>query len=306
MSVDREDPTIRQLIDLGERCDEIRAVILTSSHTTGAADLLSDYDAEFYVTDVARFAHHDDWFQPFGPVLVMLRLEREDGPGSTRLVHYQDGTRIDFQIAPVAALEEISSAPALPDGFDIGYEVLLDKDGITTSLKPPTFRAFIPAVPSEDEYASVVNSFWWNSTYVSKSLWRGEVLAAASWLDGLRQWSFRTMLDWSVEIEQNWSWKTGIRGKGLDQALDPDTHQQLVAACGGGRIEDLWEAFFQTIALFHKTAVKVAHSLGYDYPHDLDARVTAYHHTIAALDPGLTSRDELARLLKQSYQTPPV
>ena len=68
VSVDREDPTIRELIELGERYDEIRAVILTSSRTSATCDILSDYDAELYVTDVARFAEHDEWFEAFGPV----------------------------------------------------------------------------------------------------------------------------------------------------------------------------------------------------------------------------------------------
>jgi aminoglycoside 6-adenylyltransferase len=300
----REDPVTEELIELGKRSDEIRAVILTSSRAAGRCDLLSDYDAELYVTDVARFAERDDWFEAFGPVLVMLRLEREGGPGCTRLVQYEDGSRIDFQVAPVEALKEICAAPVLPEGFDIGYEVLLDKDGITASLRPPTFRAFIPAPPSAAEYASVVNGFWWNSPYVSKSLWRGEVLAAASWLDGLRQYSLREMLEWSVELERNWSWKTGIRGKGLDEALDPETQGELAAACGGGGIEELWEALFAAISLFRKTAVGVAESLGYEYPHDLDARVTAYHQTIRKLDRGLTCREELARLLKESYERP--
>ena len=107
------------------------------------------------------------------------------------------------------------------------------------------------------------------------------------------------MLEWSVEIERNWSWKTGIRGKGLDEVLDAETHRELVAACGGGRIKELWEALFATISLFRKTAVRVAENLGYEYPHDLDARVTAYHRTISKLDPGLTCREELARLLKE-------
>ncbi len=304
MSADREDPTIRELIALGERSDEIRAVILTSSRANGTGDVLSDYDAEFYVTDPSRFVEHDDWFEAFGPVLVMLRLERDDGPGCTRLVHYQDGTRIDFQVVPVEMLKAICQLPALPEDFDIGYDVLLDKDGITTSLKPPTFRAFIPTAPSKAEYAAVVNGFWWDSTYASKSLWRGEVLAAASWLDHMRQDHVRKTLEWSVEIERNWSWKTGILGKRLDKVLDPETHQELVAACGGGRIEELWKAMFATISLFRKTAVGVAESLGYEYPHDLDARVTAYHRTISKLDPHLACRKELARLLKESYGRP--
>jgi aminoglycoside 6-adenylyltransferase len=85
--------------------------------------------------------------------------------------------------------------------------------------------------------------------------------------------------------------------------LDPETHRELVAACGGGPIEELWQALFATIALFRKTAVRAAESLEYQYPHALDARVTAYHRTIAKLDPHLACREELARRLNQSYRS---
>jgi len=44
----------------------------------------------------------------------------------------------------------------------------------------------------------------------------------------------------------------------------------------------------------------VAACLGYQYPHDLDRRATAYHRTISTLDRGTTDRAELTRLLKES------
>jgi len=308
--MDPDDPVIRRLIGLGERYDQIRAVILTSGRANPSApcDVFSDYDSELYVSDFAPFTESDEWFEALGPVLVVCRLESEEEGDHwhTRLVLYEDGTKIDFQIGHLDTLKKICSMASLPDDYDIGYRVLLDKDGVTASLKSPTYKAYIPAVPTETEYASVVNGFWWNSTYVSKYLWRNDLMAVKFMLDhGLKQDELRRMLEWSIEIDRGWTWKPGHYGCGLPKALDPDIAKELVETYAGGDIEELWESLFRTTALFRKAAIRVAESLGYEYLHDLDKRVTIYHQTVRALDRQTTRREDLAKLLEEAYKRPP-
>jgi aminoglycoside 6-adenylyltransferase len=303
----REDPAIRELIALGERYDEIRAVILTSSRANPDAprDILSDYDAELYVSDFAPFAGSDDWFEALGTVLVVYREDRdEDGyRWHTRLVLYEDGTKIDFQVGHVDALKAVCTMDSLPNEYDIGYQVLLDKDGVTASLKRPTYRAYIPAVPTESDYAALVNDFWWDSAYVSRYLWRDDLMAVKLALDqSLKQDMLRKMLEWSIEIERGWNWKPGHFGRGISKALDRETAQELAESYAGGDIEELWESLFRTAALFRKVAIRVGESLGYRYPHDLDERVMIYHGALKDLDRRGASGDELARLLRERYR----
>ena len=68
-------------------------------------------------------------------------------------------------------------------------------------------------------------------------------------------------------------------------------------------IEDLWKSLLHTTALCRKVAIRVADALGYKYPHELDKRVSIYHQTIKNLDRQTTSRDELARALKEGYES---
>jgi aminoglycoside 6-adenylyltransferase len=298
MAADRSDPVVQQLIALGERHDQIRAVILTSTRSTGACDVLSDYDVELYVTDPARFASSDEWFESFGPVLVLRRLptDEEADPSFVRLVQYQDGLRIDFLVATLARLHGLCEAPVLDADHDVGYEVLLDKDGVTASLSPPTYRAYLQTPPSEAEYAECVNGFWWNTTYVPKCLWRGDVLAALFMLDGQKHHSLRSMLIWTIEVDHNWTWQPGMMGKGIEHMLDAATGRELAAIS----TEDTWQALFRTAALFRKAGTKVAQRLGYTYPVEQDERIIAYWQTIRALDRQVASRDELARRLRES------
>lgn len=303
--MDTSDPVIRELIALGERHDSIRALVMTSARCNPNArpDVFSDYDVEIFTEDPDQFAKSDQWFRSLGTVLVSLLLRQDRHTlqrGWSLLVVYEDSTKIDFQVNHLEKLSEF--AKSLPDGYDIGYTVLLDKDGLTASLKPPTHRAYIPTIPTETEYARVVNGFWWNSTYVSKYLWRDDLMAAKRMLDnGSIHDELRTMLEWSVEIERGWNWKPGQYGRDIKKALDPDTYRELAEVYAGGDIEEMWESFFRTIALFRKVAIKVGDKLGYKYLHDLDRKVTIYHQTVRGLDRQATEREELARLLKEAY-----
>ncbi len=310
VSADHEDVVVRKLMRLGEQYDEIRAIILTSTRADPSAspDTFSDYDPAVYTTDMAPFAGSDAWFEQFGPVLVVLRRDPGMPDGQTvdgdpdtftRLVMYEDGTKIDFGIRPVGALKKACHAATLSGEFDVGYRVLVDKDGDAASLKRPTYRAHIPARPPELEYSTLVNNFWWNSTYVAKHLWRDDLLPAKYMLDGLTQ-DLRVMLEWSVEIERNWSWRPGLLGKGLKKVLDPETYAALAATHVGGGTDGLWESLFRTTALFRKVAIEVGKSLGYEYLYDLDRRVTIYHQTVREL-PDTARGDDLARLLRGRY-----
>jgi len=312
MGADHEDRVIQRLVRLGEQHDEIRAIILTSTRATpdAATDGFSDYDAVIYATDIAPFARSDAWFTAWGPVLVVLRRDwwMPDGQTAdgnpetfTRLVLYEDGTKIDFGIAPVEALRKECRAAALSDGLDVGYRVLVDKDGEAASLPPPTYRAHIPAKPTELHYTTLVNNFWWDSTYVAKHLWRDDLLPAACMIEELRQDPLLKMLEWWAEIGRDWNWRPGVLGKGLEKVIEPDTYADLAATYVGGGLREQWDALFRTTALFRKTALKVGEALGYAYLHDLDERVTAYLETVRRLDRAAT-REDLARLLNDRYR----
>jgi hypothetical protein len=93
---------------------------------------------------------------------------------------YADGTKIDYTIWPEALLDRIAEEPVLPDMLDVGYRVLLDKDGRASRWKPPAYRAHIPAKPTATEYRDLVEEFWWSMTYIAKSLWRDELASTGS------------------------------------------------------------------------------------------------------------------------------
>jgi aminoglycoside 6-adenylyltransferase len=260
----------------------VRAMLLTSSRAIPQApsDVFSDYDVILALRDVQPFYADRTWLEAFGPVLVLYRdplildrgLER-----SAYVTQYENGLKIDFSLWPVGLLQRVVADPKLPDELDAGYQVLLDKDHLTEGLRPPTYAAYIPAPPTEAEYQEVVEVFFLEATYVAKLLWRDDVIVAKHILDELmKQEHLRPMLEWHIELEQQWSVKPGPYMRRLKRWLRADLWSELESTYTGTELAANWEALFQTMRLMRRVAVEVAERMGYSYPQELERRVMAY------------------------------
>jgi len=278
---DHEHALTRRIARWAVTNDAVRAVLLTSSRANSNAplDALSDHDVILYVTDADRFDAQDRWLTEFGDVLVQFREPRtHDGMSEyARLVLYADGTKIDFTIISIEHLRLVANAAALPDYLDVGYTVLVDKDRLTDTLLPPSYRAHFPMKPTPEAYRALVEEFWWETTYVAKNLWRDELMQARYCLDSVMRYDLlRRMLEWYVESGREWSWKPGVLGRGLKGALPTEIWSALEETFADASIEANWRALFQMTALFRQVAGTVATSLGYEYPQELDTGVTRY------------------------------
>lgn len=282
--------TIERLIRWANDQPLVRAMILTSTLAIpgGAADILSDYDVILAVTDIRPFYDERAWLEAFGPLLAVYRDPLVPYLGLTTsayVVQYESGLKIDFTLWPVEVLRELAAMPELLDELDAGYRILLDKEHLTDGLKPPTYRAYIPKPPAEDEFLKAIEEFFLESVYVAKYLWRDDVMAAKHILDAMmKQEQLRPMLEWQVEIDHGWSVKPGPYGRRLKQWLRREVWVELEGTYTGADVEANWEALFRTIGLFHKVASEVGNHLGYHYPEDLDRRAVAYVREVKNLD----------------------
>jgi aminoglycoside 6-adenylyltransferase len=277
----QEAEVLGRLVVWGEAQPSVLAMILTSTRARpdGAVDVLSDFDLILVVADPERFAEDRAWESDYGEPMVRWGDQSEVYGLTTyfRGLVYKDGTKIDYTIWPDALLERISEEPVLPDMLDVGYRVLLDKDGRASRWEPPTYRAHIPAKPTETEYRDLVEEFWWSMTYAAKSLWRDELVFNRFILEqDIRAGTLRTMLDWRIEIDHDWSLKPGWFGRGLKQLLPAQTWSELESTYVGPDSEESWDALFRLAVLFGRVAREVGELLGYDYPQTVDDQVTAY------------------------------
>ncbi len=273
---------IEQLISWADSQESIRAVILTSSRAIphASVDLFSDYDVILVLQSIEPFYADRTWLETFGPVLAIYRDPLIDENGLTRsayVVQYENSLKIDFNLWPVELLQRVTDKEELPDEFDAGYQILLDKDGLTTQLKPPSYSAYIPKPPPEATYQALIEGFFLDTTYVAKFLWRDDIMAAKHILDhSLKQDHLRPMLEWHAEIDHQWSLKPGPYGRRLKQYSRPDLWRELELTYTGAGLEENWQALFRTIELMQRVATGVGEHLGYTYPQLLQQRVVNY------------------------------
>ena len=272
------DQVLARIVAWAAAEDAVRLVVVTSTRARAERpdDALSDYDVIVALDDLARF----DPAAAYGAPAARWGDEHDVHGTRTffRGVVYDDGIKIDWMLWP-ANVPHLVAEHGLNDNLDVGYRVLLDKDGATEHWAQPTFRAHIPAKPTEADYVALVEEFWWSATYVAKARARDERLFERFIVDELTHGVLRRMLEWAVETRRDWNWKPGAYGRGIERELPVEVVAELDATAG---------SFERTVALFRNVARDVGYALGYPYPDYADDAVSAYIKKVSAGGPSKT------------------
>lgn len=281
------DLQLAQVLDWAIANDEIRAVLLTSSLVNPYApvDRFSDLDIELVVKDLTQFLSDDSWIALFGTVIAMV-AENEaafEGQHAMRMVFYSDYAKIDFKLWSVTKFQEAVQAPELPEDWDVGYKVLLDKDGLATGMQAPSYGPVFIGKPAEQEYKQVMNDFWWDMTYVAKCLWRDNLFYAKFMTeDNMRTQYLQKMIAWYIGLQHDWKVTTNKHGRLFKQFLSPEIWAKVEATFSGSNLEDNWRALFAYARLGRELGKAIAEGLGYTYPVALDENISVYLHHVKA------------------------
>ena len=306
-----EAGVLSRVVSWAEERPDVRWCVLTSSRAGDRSllDDFSDFDIVVGVRgDPVEFVDQDrSWIEDaYGTPMVALRSRSQlafEGPtAEMQLVLYADGTKVDFAVVPTTSMEAYVSDGSLPSAWDLGWRALVDKDKVTVELPAPSFTAHIPRRPNQGEFHSVIEEFWWESTYVAKNLWRGDIVQAKYNLDKVMIVDcLRTVLEWRIEIDHQWNLRPGQLGRHLRARLPADVHDRLMQCFAGGSIEDNWRALWRCCGLMRDIATEVASSLNLSYPTDLDEQVTTYLRDVYGRDDGI---DDGSRALDAEVPLP--
>ena len=203
-----------------------------------AIDFLSDYDIELYVSNLA-FAANDDWLTFMGPIMVRWpyqpRATVREG-WITRLVLFQDGVRVDFQIT--------ADLHVSADAYRNGGRVLVDKDNLFAHLREPSYTEYLVKKPTAERYEELVHEFWWDAIYLPKYLWRKELPFAKYMLDHVLRHNFLyPMIEWYLGTITDWTANPGLWGKRFKHYLDQETWWQLEATFAGADLGEVGRHF---------------------------------------------------------------
>ena len=64
-----------------------------------------------------------------------------------KMLLYEDGVKVDFKLYSKSKFIKETQEKELPEDWDIGYKILIDKDGITKQMLKPTYQISIIKKP---------------------------------------------------------------------------------------------------------------------------------------------------------------
>jgi aminoglycoside 6-adenylyltransferase len=191
----------------------------------------------------------------------------------TRLVLFNDELKIDFSFHLVDILNKIISTQELPDGFNIGYTILIDKDNLLSQLPAPAYKGFGVKRPGEGDFRKSVNEFWFEVFHVAKYLSRND-LWAAKFRDFSTKELLLQMLQWNHASKSGWAFSPKPNGKEMKDWVDAKTWERLHSCFGTFDPGNSWAALEATVHLYREVAVETGSLLHYDYNQILDVRIT--------------------------------
>jgi aminoglycoside 6-adenylyltransferase len=272
--VSQIEPVLDEILAWADARPDIRAVVMTGStaRADGSSDSTSDLDIELFTTTPELY-ESETWMSEIRPVWVQLGFEPDDElDHRNRLTIFAGGQKVDFRVAPIAAMERMVSSGVLDDVYERGYRVLLDRDGITDGLRPPTPPA--QALPSEDEYQAAIEEFWFEAWHVPKYAARDDL-----WVVKFRDWTMkellRRMLEWDALTRDPAAdvWYIGTKMK---KWATTEQWVRLHEIFGHFDAEDSVRALSATCSLFSEVARDVGDRLGFAYPAAVERAILGY------------------------------
>ncbi|MGK6343646.1 AadS family aminoglycoside 6-adenylyltransferase [Chryseobacterium sp. DT-3] len=271
---------LKQIIIWAENNPDVRAVLLTSSLVNPYApvDDFSDLDVELVFENMKEYEADKKWIYLFGEPISMVEENDTyfDGKHAMKMVLYADHVKVDFKLYQKSEFVKEVQEENLPEDWDVGYKVLVDKDNLTKDLKLPTYQSAMIRKPTEQRFQQLMNDFWWDTTYVAKCLKRGDLFYAKFMSENVIRTDYLVpLIEWYIASFHDWkNITTNKHGRLFRKYLSVELWTRVEATFSGSNINDNWNALYAAADLVHELGTALAQKLDFEYPqkHEHDIR----------------------------------
>lgn len=273
---------LKQIISWAEGNPDLRVVLLTSSLANPYApvDDFSDLDIELVFENMNEYERDKKWIDLFGKPISMIE-ENEiyfDEKHAMKMVLYTDHVKVDFKLYHKSEFLKEIGEETLSEDWDVGYQVLVDKDNLTKNMKPPTYQSIMIRKPTEQGFQQLMNDFWWDTTYVAKCLKRGDLFYAKFMSENVIRTDYLVpLIEWYIAANSDWKdITTNKHGRLFKKYLSAGLWIKVEATFAGSSIEDNWNALYAAADLVHELGTALAKKLNVRYPQKLEDDIRNY------------------------------
>ena len=265
------------IINVAKSNERIRAAYMNGSRVNPNApkDKYQDYDIVYVVTEMEWFLANKDWISVFGESIMVQEPDKNNiakGKDLDISISYawlmllKDGNRIDLIIEPVCENY----------GEDKLTVTLLDKDNKLPKIPPPSDVDYYVKKPTEGQFASVTNNFWWCLQNVAKGIARDQLTYAMNMYIQVVHEELETMVKWYIGMHNDFSVNVGLWGKCFKKYLPENLYEMYVKTYSDADYENLWRAIFVACDLFRTLALVVSNHFEFSYNKQEDDNMMEY------------------------------
>lgn len=251
------------------RDENVRAAVIIGSQARSdhPADEWSDLDIIILATDPQPYLQSKEWLSEIGTLWLSFVEPTPDGRSMEHRVLFAGGLDVDFAFNQAHAFRQLFSSDFPKDVYDVirrGFRILVDKDNLQ-ALLPDKPTEYSPSLPQKDEFLNLVNNFWYHTLWVAKHLRRGELWWAKAGCDMHLKNLLLQMLQWHTLASREPQTDTWLRGRFLEEWVDPRALPALSQAFAHYDYEDIWQALLATMDLFLWLENETSSALDFTY-----------------------------------------
>lgn len=246
---------------------QVEAMALSGSRADihSLRDQFQDYDVVYIVENLEDLISDLSWLDQFG----ILLIEQHNVLGYRRLylMLFEDGNRIDLTLCPKEYIQEWVDSEA-------NFEVIKDDKGLFESYLPSPKR-YWTCPPTEEEFATSCNEFWWVSAYVVKGIRRNQLIYATDHLHGICQQELLKALAWQVTSDRG-AVDIGKNYKYLFHYLPAEKEKEFSALLDLSSFDKITQSLFSTMKGFDCEAQELAKKMGFNYDQEVAVKMMTY------------------------------
>lgn len=283
----KESEMFDLILGVARNDERIRAVYMNGSRTNPnvTKDIFQDFDIVYVVTETTSFIKDEQWINIFGNIIMVQEPDRLDkGIGIDRdftrsyayLMLFDDGNRIDLQIETKEFMYEgyISDRLTVP---------LLDKDNCLPDALPPSDIDYHIKRPTQGQYISCTNNYWWCLQNVAKGIWRDHLPYAKLMFFHTTRGSLDQMVSWWIGLQHDYKISVGTMNKYYGKYLPQNYWEMYKKTYSNSDYNNIWGSIFVACELFRTLGREVGEGLNFTYPEQDDHNMTEYIHHIRVL-----------------------
>ncbi|XEC97541.1 aminoglycoside 6-adenylyltransferase [Paenibacillus tarimensis] len=221
----------------------------------------------------------------FGDLLIIQEPDKNNQACGMRtnfdrsygyLMLFTDGKRIDLHIETKESMSEgyVSDKLTVP---------LLDKDNCLPRIPAPTDTDYYVTRPTEAQYLSCCNEFWWCLQNVAKGIWRDELPYARRMFEATTRASLDEMISWWIGTKHDFQVSTGKMGKYFKTFLPVSLKELYKETYSDSDYISFWNSIFVSCELCRTLAQDIAEHFSFTYETEDDRNMSKYLYHVRNL-----------------------